>query len=66
MAFCVAVLSLPPVRTQDFEEGRMSFPSVRQNDFTIVDLMDLSKVSAVRELTGGGDDNGERPQITSV
>ncbi|MEE8559982.1 MAG: VOC family protein [Alphaproteobacteria bacterium] len=58
LEFYVDVLGLAPVRAQDFEEGRTSFPSVRLNETTIFDLMDRSKVSAVREFTGGGDSGG--------
>ncbi len=61
LEFYVDVLGLAPVQAQDFEEDRASFPSVRLNETTILDLMDRSKVSAVREFTGGGDDSGGAP-----
>ncbi len=61
LEFYVDVLGLAPVRTQDFEEGRTSFPSVRINETTILDLMDRSKVSVIREFTGGGDESGGAP-----
>ncbi len=61
LEFYVDVLGLAPVRAQDFEEGRASFPSVRVNETTILDLMDRSKVSVVREFTGGGDKSGGAP-----
>jgi catechol 2,3-dioxygenase-like lactoylglutathione lyase family enzyme len=61
LEFYVGVLGLEPVRAQDFAEGKTSFPSVRLSEFTILDLMDRSSVSAVREFTGGGDDSGGAP-----
>lgn len=61
LEFYVDVLGLAPVRAQDFEEGRTSFPSVRLNEITILDLMDRSKVSSVREFTGGGSNSGGAP-----
>ncbi len=59
LEFYVDVLGLAPVRAEDFEEDRASFPSVRLNETTILDLMDRSKVSVVREFTGG--DSGGAP-----
>ncbi len=61
LEFYVNVLGLVPVRAQDFEGGRASFPSVRVNETTILDLMDRSKVSVVREFTGGGNESGGAP-----
>ena len=61
LEFYVGVLGLAPVRAQDFEEGKASFPSVRVNEATILDLMDRSKVPGVREFTGSGGDSGGAP-----
>ena len=49
LEFYVDVLGLAPMRAQDFEEDRVSFPRVRLNVTTILDLMDRSKVSVVGE-----------------
>jgi len=51
-------VGLRPVRAQEFEDGTAPFPSVRLNDLTILDLMDRSTVSLVRDSTGGGDSGG--------
>ena len=61
LEFYVGVLGLAPVRARDFKEERASFPSVRLNETTILDLMDRSKVSGVRKFTGGGGDSGGAP-----
>jgi len=58
LSFFVEVVGLQPVRAQEFEEGTAPFPSVRLNDVTILDLMDRSTVSLVRDFTGGGDSGG--------
>ena len=56
--FYVDVVGLRAVRRQDFEEGSASFPSVRLNDSTIVDLMSRDMLSEVREFTGGSNAGG--------
>lgn len=61
LEFYVGVLGLTPVRALDYEEGKASFPSVRVNETTILDLMDRSKVSVVREFTSGGGDRVGAP-----
>ena len=61
LAFFVDVVGLTPVRNREFEQGEAPFPSVRVNDTTILDLVDRSKVSSVREFTGGGLDSGGAP-----
>ena len=56
--FYVNIVGLRPVRQQEFEEGTASFPSVRLNDSTILDLMSRDMLSGVQEFTGGGDGSG--------
>jgi glyoxylase I family protein len=54
LAFFVDVVGLRAVREQDYDEGSATFPSVRLNDSSILDLMDRNTVSLVREFTGDG------------
>ena len=62
LEFYVDVLGLEPVRVQDFEEGKVRFPSVRVNEVTVFDLMERSALlSLVQDFTGGGDDIGGVP-----
>ena len=61
LAFYVDVFGMVPLRVQKFEEGRTSFPSVRVNERTILDLMDRKKVSAIRAFTGDGGEGGGTP-----
>jgi catechol 2,3-dioxygenase-like lactoylglutathione lyase family enzyme len=61
LAFFVDVVGLHAVREHDYEEGSATFPSVRLNDSSILDLMDRNTVSLVREFTGDGGDGGGRP-----
>lgn len=61
LEFYVDVLGLAPVRARDYEEGRTSFPSVRINETTILDLMARSKASVVREFPGGSNGSGGVP-----
>ncbi len=61
LKFYVGVIGLASVRQQDFEEGKASFPSVRLNETTLLDLMDRNNISAVRDITGGGDEVGGAP-----
>jgi len=61
LAFYVDVLGLQPVRAREFAAGKTSFPSVRLNEQTILDLMDRSQISVVRTFTGGGNDSGGTP-----
>jgi len=56
--FYVNIVGLRPVRRQDFEEGTVSFPSVRLNDSTILDLMSSDMLSEVQEFTGGRNGGG--------
>ncbi len=57
LEFYVNVLGLDPVRAQDFEEGRVRFPSVRVSEVTVFDLMERSELlSLVQDFTGGGGD----------
>ena len=53
LEFFVDVVGLEPVRAEEFTSGGTSFPSVRISEFAIIDLMDKSKASRVREFTGG-------------
>jgi catechol 2,3-dioxygenase-like lactoylglutathione lyase family enzyme len=61
LEFYVDVMGLASVRQQDFEEGSASFPSVRLNETALLDLMDRSNISAVRDFTGSGDEVGGAP-----
>ncbi len=61
LEFYVDVFGMVPLRVQEFEEGRTSFPSVRVNENTILDLMDRNKVSAIREFTGDSGESGGTP-----
>lgn len=61
LEFYVDVLGLTPLRVQDFEQGRVIFPSVRVNETTILDLMNRKKLSAIREFTGDGGESGGAP-----
>lgn len=56
--FYVTVLGMEPVRFQEFEKGLVSFPSIRLNDTTIIDLMNKDMLADVQEFTGGGDSGG--------
>lgn len=58
LRFYVDVVGLEPVRSEDFEQGRAPFPSVRLNEATILDLMDRNLAPFVREFTTGGGDSG--------
>ena len=53
LEFFVNVVGLEPVRAEEFASGGTSFPSVRVNEAAIIDLMDKSKATRVREFTGG-------------
>ncbi len=53
LAFFVDLLGMEPVRSDEFAEGKTSFPSVRLNEATLIDLMDRSAAPKVREFTGG-------------
>jgi len=53
LAFFVDLLGMEPVRSDEFAEGKTSFPSVRLNESTLIDLMDRSAAPKVREFTGG-------------
>lgn len=59
LEFHVGVVGLRPVRAQEYENGTASFPSVRLNDSTILDLMDRSSASGVKQFTGGGNGAGQ-------
>jgi len=61
LAFYVDLLGLSPERVEEFEAGKAGFPSIRVNSTTIIDLMDGSKVDAVRGFTGGPEDSGGAP-----
>lgn len=56
--FYVNIVGLRPVRRQEFEEGTASFPSVRLNDLTILDLMSRETLSKVQDFTGGSNAGG--------
>lgn len=58
LSFYVEVLGMEPVRQQQFEDGTVSFPSVRLNDLTILDLMSTAMLSGVRDFTGGQEGGG--------
>ena len=58
LEFYVDVIGLEAVRSQEFEDGKAPFPSVRVNDSTIIDLMDRALVPFVREFTAGGESGG--------
>lgn len=59
--FYSEVVGLEPVRVQEFAEGKASFPSVRVNANTILDLMDASKIEGVRSFTGSNAQAGGTP-----
>jgi glyoxylase I family protein len=59
--FYVDIVGLAPVRAREFEEGKAPFPSVRLNETTIIDLMDVKAVSLVREFTGSDHESGGTP-----
>ena len=59
--FFVNVVGLEPVRAREFAGGSAGFPSVRVSEMTIIDLMDKSKATSVREFTGGGAEAGGHP-----
>ena len=61
LEFYVDVLGLTPLRVQEFEQGRVIFPSVRVNESTILDLINRKKMSVVREFTGDGGESGGTP-----
>ncbi|WP_045875171.1 VOC family protein [Pseudofrankia sp. DC12] len=46
LAFYRDVLGLEPVRVEQWRAGEAPFPSVRVNDTTIIDLMELPRTSA--------------------
>jgi len=56
--FYVDIMGMRPVRLQDFEKGTASFPSVRLNDSTILDLMSRDMLSGVQDFTGGSNAGG--------
>ena len=60
--FYVNILGFEPVRSEEFTEGKVYFPSVRISENTIFDLMERSKLlPLVQNFTGGGDDIGGLP-----
>ena len=60
--FYVDVFSLTPVRAQEFADGKARFPSVRLNEGTIFDIMEMSQLlPLVQNFTGGGDGIGGMP-----
>ena len=61
LEFYVDVLGMTPLRVREFEQGRVIFPSVRVNENTILDLMNLKKLSAIREFTGDSGESGGTP-----
>ena len=61
LAFYVEVLGLRPERAEEFERGEVSFPSVRVNATTLLDLMDASAAPRIRRFTGGPEDAGGGP-----
>ena len=60
--FFVDVFGLTPVRAQEFADGKARFPSVRLNEGTIFDFMEMSELlPLVQNFTGGGDGIGGTP-----
>ena len=50
--FYEQVVGLPGVRTEEFREGKASFPSVRVTDETIIDLMPQEAAMRIDQGTG--------------
>jgi len=53
LEFYCHVVGLAPVRAEECEAGKASFPSLRINRTTILGLMARDAVDKVREFTGG-------------
>lgn len=53
LEFYCDVLGMSPVRAEEYDEGKASFPSVRLNEETIFDLMDRKMLSPTSKMTGG-------------
>jgi catechol 2,3-dioxygenase-like lactoylglutathione lyase family enzyme len=56
--FYEKTLGMEPVRLTDFTAGAVSFPSVRVNDETILDLMPLSMAKTMNMVPGAADSSG--------
>ncbi|MET7475765.1 VOC family protein [Streptomyces sp. NPDC005648] len=56
--FYEKTVGMQPLRLTDFAAGRVSFPSVRLNDETILDLMPLTTAERMRMLPGAADSSG--------
>ena len=59
--FYVDLLGFVAVRSLEYEEGNVGFPSVRVNEATILDLMNKTSASAVEKFTGGGGESAGHP-----
>lgn len=56
--FYEKTVGLRPLRVTEFAEGKVSFPSVRLNDETILDLMPHSIAPRMKMLPGAADSAG--------
>ena len=56
--FYEKAVGLEPVRVAEFTEGEVSFPSVRVNEETILDLMPRSSAKRMDMLPGSADSAG--------
>jgi catechol 2,3-dioxygenase-like lactoylglutathione lyase family enzyme len=53
LRFYTDVLGLRPERLDEFKSGKVSFPSVRINERTIIDLFPVKERAAASEAVGG-------------
>ena len=56
--FYEKAVGLRPLRVTEFAAGKVSFPSVRLNDETILDLMPHSMAEGMKMLPGAADSSG--------
>ncbi|MFJ8633346.1 VOC family protein [Streptomyces sp. NPDC093568] len=56
--FYEKAVGLEPVRLTEFSEGTVSFPSVRLNEESIIDLMPLTMAERMKMLPGAADSAG--------
>ncbi|KUO22882.1 VOC family protein [Streptomyces dysideae] len=56
--FYEKTVGMTPVRLTDYAAGTVSFPSVRLNDETILDLMPLTMAERMKMLPGAADSAG--------
>lgn len=58
VGFYERTVGLEPLRVAEFTEGKTSFPSVRVNEETIIDLAPLAMAERMRMLPGSADSAG--------